>query len=99
MVPTLRCGFVRSNFCFAMPLLPYLRLARDQLGGDRLWNFFVMVELHRELGATLRHRAQVGRVAEHLRERHDSLDHLGVADGLEALDTATAGAEVPHHVA
>src|SRR3954464_854352 len=99
MVPTLRCGFVRSNFCFAMPLLPYLRLARDQLGGNRLRNFFVTVELHRELGATLRHRAQVGRVAEHLRERDDGLDHLRVADGLEVLDAAAPRVEVAHHVA
>ena len=55
--------------------------------------------MHRELGSPLRHRAQVGRVAEHLRERDDGLDHLGVADGLEALDAPAPRVEVPHHVA
>src|SRR3954462_8496188 len=67
MVPTLRCGFVRANFCLAIPYLPTLNSLRPRallgdLAGDRRWDFLVPVELHGEVGATLRHRAQVGRV-------------------------------------
>src|SRR6476659_9283802 len=76
-----------------------LRVARDQLGQDRLRNFLITFELHRELGPPLRHRPQIGRVTEHLRERHDRLDHLGVAQRLEVFDAPTPGVEGPHDVA
>src|SRR3954466_7618142 len=71
IVPTLTCGFERSNFCLPILLLPPLdslgaaAALLDDLAGDRLRNFFVAVELHAEVGPALRHRAQVGRVAEH----------------------------------
>src|SRR5438105_1519130 len=102
MVPTLRCGFVRSNFCFAIAppdsfLLRALRV--DELAGDRLRDFLVAVELHSEFRATLRHRAQVGRVTEHLRQRDAGLDQLAVADGLHALDAAAAAVQIAHHIA
>src|SRR5881392_2429132 len=67
MVPTLRCGFVRSNFCLAIP--SFLRLGPRALLGDlardRRRHFLVPVELHGEIGAPLRHRPQVGGIAEH----------------------------------
>jgi hypothetical protein len=44
MVPTLRCGFVRSNFCLAL---------LGDLGGDRRRYLFVPVELHGEICAAL----------------------------------------------
>src|ERR1700710_217774 len=52
MVPTLRCGLVRSNFCLAIPVLPLLgsgsfggAVLIGDLGGDRCRHFFVPVEL------------------------------------------------------
>src|SRR5690348_2837630 len=51
IVPTFRCGFVRSNFCFAMfpPVFLFLLgLRGDDLRRDRLRHFLVTVELHRE---------------------------------------------------
>src|SRR5918998_5675537 len=59
IVPTLTCGFVRSNFCFAIPssglLLGRLRAPGrgDDLARDRLRGLFVTVELHGERGAAL----------------------------------------------
>src|SRR3954471_8850788 len=81
MVPTLRCGFVRSNFCLAISLSSFAWLRRragllGDLGGDVARHFLVPVELHGEIGASLRHRPEVGRVAEHLGERDERLQHL-----------------------
>src|SRR4051795_11956552 len=109
MVPTLRCGLLRSNFCLDTDLL--LRygtsvvdsrpLGRriDELACDRLRNFLVAIELHRERGPPLRRRAQVGGVAEHGCERDARPDRLRVAARLQALDAASPRAEVAHHVA
>src|SRR3954454_18083289 len=64
IVPTLRCGFVRSNFCFAIsPPVLLFTVRRDDLGGDRLRHFLVTIELHRERRPALRVRAEVRRVA------------------------------------
>src|SRR5262249_13961691 len=96
IVPTLTCGLVRSNFCFAICSYPpssssWLRclVASDDRLGDRRRHFLVAVELHAERGAALRHRAQVGRIAEHLRERNARADRLRPTDGLELLDPAS----------
>src|SRR6185312_14531335 len=112
MVPTLTCGFVRSNFCLPMSLClrrndsnygqldgSAFRLGAHDRLRDRRGDILVAVELHGEGRATLRHRAQVGRVPEHLGERHARLDRLGVAERLEVLDTPAAGVEIAHHVA
>src|SRR5947209_20436013 len=70
IVPTLRCGFVRSNFCLAISLSSFAwlrpRALLGDLGGNVARHFFVPVELHAEVGPSLRHRTQVGCVAEHL---------------------------------
>src|SRR5436190_3377538 len=84
--------------CHASPS-SFLRVRRDELRRDRLRDFLVSVELHRELGATLGHRPQIRRVAEHLRERDARLDHLCVAHRLEALDPSAPRVQIPHHVA
>src|SRR3954447_17720461 len=65
IVPTLRCGFERSNFC--LPILSSsvdLGLGAaaallDDLACNRLRNFLVVVEVHVEIGPALRHRPQV----------------------------------------
>src|SRR5690606_36580121 len=67
------------------------RLARplaDDLLGDVRGDLFVPVELHRVGRAPLGHRAHVGRVAEHLAERHARVDRQRVAAALLALDPA-----------
>src|SRR5687768_17563523 len=105
MVPTLTCGLVRSNFCFAICSYPPssslgLRLlAADDRLCDRGRHFFVAIELHRERRAALAHRAQVGRIAEHLGERNARLDRLRPTDRLELLDPATSTVQVTNDVA
>src|SRR3954465_7526196 len=99
IVPTLRCGFERSNFCFAIWVISLRALGVDDLARDRLGHVFVTVELHRERSPTLAHRAQVGGVSEHLGERDTGIDLLTALDLLQVLDAAATGAEVPHHVA
>src|SRR5262245_1091099 len=106
MVPTFTCGFLRSNFAFAMEtpsvaLLAGLRGLReasaawwDGLWADALRHRLVMRELHGEGRASLGTRAQVGGVAEHLGERHDRGDHLGVPARLLAADPAAAAVDV-----
>src|SRR3546814_843975 len=103
IVPMLQCGFVRSNFAFAIFVLrtrssvASSRVSRE-LGADflahRLGHAGVVVEMHRELGPALRRRAQVVHVAEHVGERHHRLDHLRVAAHLGADDLAPPGAQV-----
>src|SRR5919198_4423249 len=73
--------------------------AGDDLLRDALGHLGVVAEVHGRSGPALRHRAQVGGVAEHLRERDVGPDHLCVAARLELLDAAAAAREVAHHVA
>src|SRR5919197_2313648 len=99
MVPTLRCGLVRSNFCLPIPSFLLLRgRGVDELRCDQLRDFLVAIELHGERGPALRRRAQVGCVTEHRRQGHAGSDRLRVAARLEALDAPSAGVEVTHDV-
>src|ERR1700736_710273 len=88
MVPMFTCGLLRSNFSFAMAapvslVLLLFALARylalhfgHDLLGDTLRNFFVLPEVHRETAAPLRTGAQLGSVAEHIRQRHHRFDQV-----------------------
>src|SRR3569832_1426366 len=67
---------------------------RDELLGDVLRNLGIAVELHRVARPALRLRPEVADVAEHLRQRHQSLDAAGTAPLLHGLDLAAAGVEV-----
>src|SRR5947199_7822712 len=102
MVPMLRCGLLRSNFCLAMssPSLLFggLPLALRELLCDGMRNFCVMQELHRISGATLAHGAHIRCVTEHLGERHPGPDDLRVAARLHALDLPPAGIDVSDDV-
>src|SRR5512140_3850050 len=71
---------------------------RDDFLADGLRRGLVMVELHGVGGAPLGLRPQVGRVAEHLRERHVRSDHLRVPPGVDPLDSPPPGAQVPDDV-
>src|SRR5262245_16104375 len=93
IVPTLTCGFLRSNFAFAIrapsvALLsslrrlcepPTARSRPQRLRTDALRDRFVVRELHREGRATLGARPEIRGVAEHLRQRRERRDHLCVA--------------------
>src|SRR5437870_3448472 len=65
---------------------------RDDLVGLVLRYLEVMAGLHGVAGAALGHRAQLGGVAEHLRQRHLGLDDLGHAAVALAEDEAAARA-------
>src|SRR6185295_19076579 len=101
MVPTLTCGLERSNFTLPMDLSSISskrstlagRLGHD-LGLDVLGRLLVSGELHAVAGAPLGERPQVGRVAEHLRERYLAGDHLRAAAGFHALHPAAARRDV-----
>src|SRR5438067_2407040 len=108
IVPTLTCGFLRSNFAFAMAVCPpsrswltqlrSLREARpslpERLGPDALRHRLVVRELHREGRATLRARPEIRGIAEHLSEGRVRGDHLRVAARLLARDAAATSVDV-----
>src|SRR3546814_4988294 len=56
------------------------------LFGNIRRHFVIVRELHRVLRAALGERTQLVDVAEHVGERHDGLDGLGVAPAVGALD-------------
>src|SRR5438132_993490 len=64
------------------------------LAGDRPGHFLVGVELHRVRRATLGARAQVGSVAEHLRQRHLRSDDLAGASLLHPFHLPAPAGEV-----
>src|SRR6059058_5118005 len=66
------------------------RPALDDRFSDVRGDLLVAVELHREAGAALRGRADVGGVAEHLAERDVGVDRDRVSARLLALHLAAA---------
>src|SRR5690606_5296833 len=71
-------------------LLLRLLVLLDQILLDLRRHLVVVGELHRELGLALGGRAQLGRVAEHLRERDVGIDHAAAVVGLGADDGSAA---------
>src|ERR671921_1179451 len=94
MVPTFRCGLVRSNLPLDIAILPFCYLGRYALR-----HLGVMIELHGECRAALGLGAHGRRVTEHLGERHHGADNLSAAAGVHTLNVAAPGREVAHHVA
>src|SRR5919107_3697927 len=94
MVPTFRCGLVRSNLPLDIAILPFCYLGRYALR-----HLGVMIELHGECRAALGLGANGRRVTEHLGERHHGADNLSAAAGVHTLNVAAPGREVAHHVA
>src|SRR5512135_1658887 len=70
----------------------------DDFLADGLRRGLVMVELHGVGGASLGLRPQVGRIAEHLGQRHVRSDHLRVSPALDSLDSSAAGTQIPDDV-
>src|SRR5262245_20501786 len=106
IVPMFTCGLVRSNFFLAISARFSLsdRCSADPGLGDELLSevardLCVVRQLHRIARATLGHRPQVGRVAEHLGERHRGADDRRRAPVLGALEVAAAAVEVADDVA
>src|SRR5271165_5392804 len=70
-------------------------------GGDDLlllqrWNEIVVVHLHREAAAALRHRGQVGAVGQHFGHGHDSLHNRLAGLVVHALDASAPAVQVTH---
>src|SRR5215217_2725238 len=94
MVPTFRCGLVRSNLPLDIAFLPFCYLGRDALR-----HLGIMIELHGERRAALGLGAHGRRVTEHLGERNHRADDLPAAAGVHTLYVASPRREVAHHVA
>src|SRR3546814_11226953 len=73
--------------------------AGDDLFLDRSGGLLVAVELQGVGGSTLSARAQLGRVAEHLRQRAVGADDLAAATLVHAPDPAPTRADVADAVA
>src|SRR5918992_2446877 len=105
IVPMFTCGLFRSNFCFdiaSSSLLTTRRLAahrRDDLFLDRLRHFLVRVELHRVRSAALSTAAELGRVSEHLCQRHLRLHDAVTAALVHGLDATASTRQVADHIA
>ena len=90
---------IKLLFGHVSPSLTCFADLGDDLFADRFRHFVVSGELHGVVAAALRHGAQVGRVAEHLREGHPRRDHLDAGPRLHVLDVAAARREVADDVA
>src|SRR5579875_1159653 len=91
-----------ENLSFFRPTPMLGRRARELAHhplGDVGRHLVVALELHRVGGAALGGGPQVGRVAEHLGQRHMRGDHLGVAALLHPGDVAAPAVEIADHVA
>src|SRR5271165_1304634 len=71
----------------------------DDLLLDRRRNRGVVRELHRRRAAPLRHRSEVGHIAEHRRERDLGVDDLRVPALAHAEDAPAAGVQVADDIA
>src|SRR5450830_656614 len=95
IVPILTCGLVRSNFFFAIagcslaPIAGWVDWSDsgllNELGRHAGGDLGVVGKLHRVAGAALRHRPQVGGVAEHRGQRDSRPDDLRRAARLHRL--------------
>src|ERR1035438_8421745 len=70
----------------------------DLLGLQRR-DVIVVVELHVERGAPLRHRNHIVLVVEHFRHRRLGADNLGAALGVHTLNAAPPAVEIAHQIA
>src|SRR5215211_1379959 len=119
IVPTFTCGFVRSNFFFAMAVLRFpvpgslfqvpqalaelgtgnSELSLRQCAGNLRRRLRIVTEFLARTGAPLRHRAQVGCVAEQLCQRHLGAHDLRAAHRLRGDDVTASPGDIAHHIA
>src|SRR5271157_2943179 len=81
--------FERSPEPLPLPRHPTGRLG-DHLVGDRGGRLGIVRKMHSEVAAALRAAAQIGRVTEHLRERHLHADDVTSRAGLGTLNLRPA---------
>src|SRR5579885_676494 len=74
-------------------------IARGKFLENVLRHGFVCPELHRVVGASLRHRTQSCRISEHVGQRNARLDHLGAGAAFHVQDLSAPRVEVADHVA
>src|ERR1700674_5276264 len=100
MVPTLRCGLVRSNFFFATAssYLTSRRGAAPNALREVSRHLCVMTEFHRIGRPPRGHRPKFGSVTEHLSEGHAGLYVLRRASTFHAQDVPATRRQVAHHV-
>src|SRR5579862_7585501 len=84
---------ISPTSCTGQTPLSTLHL-RDDLVAHRRGRRLVAIEVHRVRAAALGTRADVGRVAEHLRERHTGIDDLRPAACFHRLNVAAAAVQV-----
>src|SRR5918994_2314416 len=79
-------------------LLRWLQLVSPRLGNhflrDGRWQRRIVVELHRVRRSSLGCRAEIRRIPEHRRQRHERLDNLRPGSHLHPLDVPTPGIEI-----
>src|ERR1700674_2594025 len=95
VVAPMKCSGVRVRLRALLRFLLFL----DHLLGDRRRHFVIMMEAGLERSTPGSERAQVGRVLQNFRHRHQRFDHLRVTLGFHAEHPATARVEVADHVA
>src|SRR5665213_39111 len=66
----------------------------DDLFRHRPWRFFVLLELHRVIRATLSCSAHVSGITKHGRQWHGGADGLGIADHFHALDPSATRVQI-----
>ena len=76
------------------PVAGFSGVLRDDLLGLAARHFLVVVELHGERRPALGHGPQRVHVAEHVGERHDRVDDVGVAAHVLTLDLPAPGVQV-----
>src|ERR1700730_15106657 len=84
-------GRPRPRVCLLVSLGPANDLVRYTSR-----HLFIAREVHGVFGAALCARAHVCRVAKHLRQRNDGLDHLRTGSMFHALDASATRTEVAH---
>src|SRR5512142_1400128 len=92
-----------ANFANIVDFRPRVMLGGLQLADHPLrdvrGHFLVPLELHRVCRPALRVGAQVGRIAEHLRQRYVCAHDLRVAALLHPLKMSAPAVQVPEHIA
>src|SRR5262250_2215137 len=110
MVPMFTCGFVRSNFSFAIASLLLFRNRANSkpnslpssLAGGLADHFFrhgsrgfrIVGEVHGKIRATLRAAAQIRRVPKHLRKGHLHADNMTTRTRFRTLNLSAARVQI-----
>src|SRR5678815_3871219 len=105
IVPTFKCGLLRSYFAFAIDESPsnnekqFVVLFQDFLCNS-LRDRCIVIKFHVEHTASLCCRAKLCCISKHFSERNQRTDGLCIARAyFHALDQATAAVDLSHNIA